>query len=391
MTRTAGGDVRLAGAATASADIAVNATIAYLPAGYRPSVDVIRYIHTYANTVVRLRIKTNGQILTETPITNGTIITFGGLTFSAAGLQVAFSPMGLFTAGRVGLYLEAWRELLFQDSAGATAANTAGNPVALARRLAGTVDASQSTLAARTTLARHPRGGRRNIVHYSELMLSGTAGWNSAGFVATDQVVVGSIRGTAIEADMRQVAVYDRTNQAWIIPRTPWTAGDGRKAVTFTVPAGCNEANFYPATASSTKQMFTQTVSAQVVPGQTYTASWHAYGNSVGGVQVEAGGVATPYQLTVTAHNVTETGVADIWHLADDLVDDALVATLPAATYTRAWVTSAGAVTIQTGQALSGTEDVMRAERIAAVLYIDRGLTSEEASALTKYWDGLYK
>lgn len=107
MTRTAEGDVRLAGSATASADIAVNAIIAYLPAGYRPALDAIRFVHTYGNTVVRLRIKTNGQILTETPITTGTIITFGGIVFSAAGQQVAFSPVNWFTAGRQGLYLEA--------------------------------------------------------------------------------------------------------------------------------------------------------------------------------------------------------------------------------------------------------------------------------------------
>lgn len=62
--------------------------------------------------------------------------------------------------------------MLFQDSAGTNAATTAGHPVGLARRLAGTVDASQATSAARPTLARHPRGGRRNRVRPSSEALS---------------------------------------------------------------------------------------------------------------------------------------------------------------------------------------------------------------------------
>lgn len=76
-------------------------------------------------------------------------------------------------------------------------------------------------------------------------------------------------------------------------------------------------------------------------------------------------------------------------HLEDDGVDDALLWTAPADTYTVARVNSAGTVTIQTGQSLSGATDVMLETTIAGYLSINRSLTAGETTTLTAWLQGL--
>lgn len=73
-------------------------------------------------------------------------------------------------------------------------------------------------------------------------------------------------------------------------------------------------------------------------------------------------------------------------HLESDGVDDALNVSLPAESYTRAYVTAAGVMTIDEGVAIIGPENVMREQTIAGVVYIDRALTSDEKANLAAYW-----
>ncbi len=73
-------------------------------------------------------------------------------------------------------------------------------------------------------------------------------------------------------------------------------------------------------------------------------------------------------------------------YLESDGVDDALNVSLPAESYTRAYVTAAGVMTIEEGVTISGPENVMREQTIAGVLYIDRALTSDEKAKLAAYW-----
>lgn len=68
---------------------------------------------------------------------------------------------------------------------------------------------------------------------------------------------------------------------------------------------------------------------------------------------------------------------------------DSLNVTLPTGTYTRAWVTHDGDVTIEAGVSISAPENVLRAATIADVLYIDRALTGDEAAKLSAHWEGL--
>lgn len=278
---------------------------------------------------------------------------------------------------------------LYQDAAGTIPAVLPGQSVGLIQRAAGTADLSQATVAARPTLARRPKGGRRNLLVATEALQHGVA-WNNAMADQTSVLVSGGIYGIAAPADHRQYAVYDRTNGAFIVPRTAWPISDGRFSVTFTVPAGCTEANIYPATKDGTSQVYTQAENSVVVPGQTYTFSMHVHDGKVGGIQRELGSTMTPYQKVVSANDITEAGVDDIWHLFFDGVDDALGVTLPAGTYGRARVSELGVVTVDS--VTNPTSLTFgAATRVADFMLRQGAFSSAEIAALTSYWEGIYK
>lgn len=75
-----------------------------------------------------------------------------------------------------------------------------------------------------------------------------------------------------------------------------------------------------------------------------------------------------------------------IGHLEDDLVDDSINWTAPTGTYTVAWVDTAGNVTIQTAQSLSGATDALRAQRMVGYLAINRTLNEGETTNLTNWF-----
>jgi hypothetical protein len=107
------------------------------------------------------------------------------------------------------------------------------------------------------------------------------------------------------------------------------------------------------------------------------------------GAQLEKGTTATPYQRVVSARDVTEAGVPDVWHLNDD-GNDSLPAALPAGNYTAAWVNALGAVTIAENVAVMTTLDTLRGQNQADVLIINRALGEAERVALTRYWQARY-
>ena len=99
--------------------------------------------------------------------------------------------------------------------------------------------------------------------------------------------------------------------------------------------------------------------------------------------QREAGAVATAYQLAVSQFDVREAGVQSLAYLYDDLVDDALTWVAPAGVYTIAYVDTSAAVTILSGQALSGATDVLLPRQLGGYVAVNRSLTALEADALT--------
>ena len=277
---------------------------------------------------------------------------------------------------------------LFQDAAGTIPAILPGQPVGLIQRAAGTVDVLQATAAAKPTLARFPRGGRRNLLVATEALQHG-ANWVSYPSTAAVEVMPG-IYGVAASSGAQQYAVYDRSNGAFIVPRTAWPISSGRFSVTITAPAGCTEANVYPTTLNSGEQTYSTPANSVVVPGQTYTFSMHVHDGKVGGIQCEHGSTMTPYQKVVTANDITEAGVDDVWHLFFDGVDDALGVTLPAGTYGRARVSELGVVTVDS---VTNPTSVSwgGAARVADFMLRQGAFSAAEIAALTAYWEGLYK
>jgi hypothetical protein len=76
-----------------------------------------------------------------------------------------------------------------------------------------------------------------------------------------------------------------------------------------------------------------------------------------------------------------------VWYLEDDGVDDALTVTLPAGTYSRAHVDSAGVVTFEDGVSISGADNILRTPTLAGIVYIDRpAFTVGEKAMLAAWW-----
>jgi hypothetical protein len=106
------------------------------------------------------------------------------------------------------------------------------------------------------------------------------------------------------------------------------------------------------------------------------------------GVQLEQSPARTAYQQNFTNQNVTEAGVPDRYYLFDDLVDDAINWPAPSGTYTVNIAARAG-ITTETGQALSGQVDALRARETFGYVAVDRALSASEQAALTRYLEGI--
>ena len=200
--------------------------------------------------------------------------------------------------------------------------------------------ATQPTAAARPILARVPASGRRNI-------LVGTATLATQTRVVTAAQHTLSFRGTGTVT----------LTGASISGPLVGTGADDIVLLTFTPTAG----------------NLTLTVLG-----------------TVNDAQLELGAVRTAYQLVgATTYDVTEAGQADNWYLFDDLVDDAINWTAPSDTYSIAFISTGGAVTILSGQALSGATDVLRASRTGPYIAADRAWTAKEQAQITAYLEGL--
>lgn len=233
-----------------------------------------------------------------------------------------FTPASLFANGEKG----AWYDpsdltSMFQDHLGTTPA-AIGAPIGLMRDKSGNGNhARQPTSTARPTLGRMPKGGVRNSLVNSEDF---SAGWVRGAYDTTPKQVLPGIMGVDVAASERQYAVYDRTNSAWIVPPQAWPIASGRFSATFTAPPGCVEANVY--VTRGNPQLSSSISNSTVVPGQTYTVSWHVNNGRVGGIQRELGPTMTPYQrVDITGLDVTEDGVESLPYLSFDGVDDSLL------------------------------------------------------------------
>ncbi|MCL4068993.1 hypothetical protein M3484_20765 [Pseudomonas sp. GX19020] len=335
-----------------------------------------------------------------------------GLSLWSVALGASWTPAALFGAGQAGHWAEynPALGLLFQDAAGTIPATLPDQPVGLAKRLTGSVDASQATALSRPTLARHPKGGRTNVASSSRDL----SRWlQASGAVSVGDVVTASTANQA--ANIRvNVSVTELVITADVSALTPEAVSGEFVCIGAFAEGGA----FVRAQVNIVTGVATTTGNAQVVEnidlgsgerritvrcfGNAYTSAALVagqYNNNFPagrsfrfrGACINIGGVKLPFQDVVSANDITEAGKPDIWHLWNDGGDSLNAAPLPAGTYGLAHVDVLGGVTITT-IASDGTTPInlLRAERQAQVILRQGAFTAAEEAQIRSYWGGLY-
>lgn len=213
--------------------------------------------------------------------------------------------------------------------------------------------ASQSVAASRPTLARHPKGGRRNLLVQTENFAD--AAWTKSNVTATLSGT-GSLLYPLTSGTLRQVysplfpivsgASYTEfvsvkaAGFRWIyLMFTGGVAGITTGAF-FDLQAGVvgqSGAGLAPSIASEGDGWYKIGLTIAADATRRFTlgladgdGDFTATVSGTNGVltrkaQLELGTTATPYQRVTTAYDVTEAGVEDLWYLAFDGVDDFMV------------------------------------------------------------------
>ncbi|RRH70045.1 phage head spike fiber domain-containing protein [Falsigemmobacter faecalis] len=282
------------------------------------------------------------------------------------------------------------------------------------RRVMGRI-AAQATALSRPTLARHPKGGRRNLLPNTTFR-----DWSSAFVSRVDEgnnifrmventtlnehnfstaAIAAPPEGTRITAtvDLKmgtrkfaQVFMFRSMSpflsvasvvvnlETGIITST--AAGNGE-----IIPLGDG---WYRVTCWG-ETTFPEVVRLRVAMREVAATATYQ-GDGVSHIfmrlpQVEIG-EGTPQQVVMDANDITEPGVPDVWHLYND-GGDSLPVTLPAGTYEIASVTPLGAVSYAsvTSDGVTGT-DLLRLERMADQHIRPGAYTPAEKAELERYW-----
>lgn len=246
----------------------------------------------------------------------------------------AFDPAMLFAAGEDGFWLDpSDLSTLWLDTAGTQPATAPGQAVARVDDKSGNGrNATQATLSRRPVLARHPAGGRRNRLAYTE-DLTQSAWSKDQGALATapDSVYLPA-------STLPPASGGPRLAQAWFHSRPSGAAYTGRIVVPPASGWSDPTATLRISVAgggSSQIDLSAQPEAQVVTIGHvgTGTGTWVLLAvnssknltlTGLGAAQLEAGAAATPYQKVGSVYDVTEAGKADVWHLVFDGVDDHL-------------------------------------------------------------------
>lgn len=313
---------------------------------------------------------------------------------------------------------------LFQDAAGTTPAIAPGQPVGKVARAAGSVDATQATALSRPTLARLPKGGRRNM------LASNMAFDPVGGAVVTAQA--GRPSMFRIVFPMGGVASRVATKPAGVRPAGERLTGSVLIDVTGGAPSGLEfsmgvsgsfraylQFNASPpgepltlGVVSTSPAYYSDPVAfAEHVEGNlwrvvlsatvlqtTHPTVLHLWRQSsssttieitAGGFQIEQGDVASPLQVVVSALDITEPGVPDVWHLYND-GGDSLLAPLPTGAHQIATVTPMGKVDYTTLTGDGTGKNILFGERVADIFAKAGTLSDADRLRLEEYWQQRY-
>lgn len=269
---------------------------------------------------------------------------------SPFGPPRGFNPARLFGATDTGwLYDPSDMSTLFQDAAGTTPVTAVGQPVGLMLDKSGRGNhRSQSVSLNRPTYARHPLGGIRNLLRFTEEF--DNPAW--AGTVTvTPNVEVAPDGSTTADLLTAQVILSPNIKQDVALSAGQHTVSFWVKAGTSTsVSFGMFLSGFISGTASIISGPGSVSGSSLIALSGLSTSLWtrvqfaftatasspafyiYPEGTGIGtgktayvwGTQLEVGSTATAYQRVVSAFDVTEAGVPDLYYLSYDGWDDFL-------------------------------------------------------------------
>lgn len=194
-----------------------------------------------------------------------------------------------------------------------------------------------STDAARPTLARMPKTGRRNLLTYTEDLtaspwaavsviksannLVATAVSSQHRIDRTITVPIGAIYSAIVKsAGLRYVGVRFDNDYTWFDLTTGTIIGNTNGNAGIAAIDG-GSFKIWATNANTEKTVLRVNISDIVYVNNAFV------GDGVSGVeihtqQLEIGGVVTPYQKVTNAFDVTEAGVPDVWSMEYDGVDD---------------------------------------------------------------------
>ncbi|NEX45170.1 hypothetical protein [Pseudotabrizicola algicola] len=351
---------------------------------------------------------------------------------SPFGAPRGFNPARLVpsVAGRLAVFDPSRLSSLFQMSDGSTPVAAFGQPVGrLSDTSANGLHAVQASADLRPLYARLPQGGRRNMLPSNANTGAALGPLNAGGALSTGWSVVGIAQsavsvvgfGTDRGAPYTDLAFNGTPSgtmevifaQPFLVPALPgqdWTAsahiqriaGDntGLSQVWIrTFAANAAGSNVVGGVAEGANTITTwqdeqhaATTRTNFPDGSAWARSILRFGVSGGavnftvrvrGVQLELGAAPTALQIVASPADITEPGRWSRFALLNDLSNDALAVTLPAATYTVATGSDAG-VTITTGMVHGGGAYTLPGpQRLYGAVIIDRALTTRETAQVT--------
>lgn len=364
-------------------------------------------------------------------------------------LRSLWNPSELFPNAEKGFWPGGYDPAsgrLWQDNSGTTAATTFGQPIGRVASLTPSgLYATQSTSLARPTLARWPRGGRRNLLTGSEALSLGPSSNGGSQHVGTASAYAGELPPGISAA----IQVKETTASGSHFFRL----GFGKNFVgqhTFSImikPLGRTRFQVLPERvgtslwAGATVNLVTKSIENKIErPSQvcdiatineldngwfrvriTYTPSVERFSDDYNGVlfcflddvvsgakaaqsyagdadkgcavtgwQIEPGAEVTPYQKVTTDYDVSEAGVESLWHLYDD-GGDSLPVVLPVGNYGVAYVDHLGQVTFGTVTSDGVTAiDTLLVERQLDVIFREGDFSDDEKALIETYWQRIY-
>lgn len=265
----------------------------------------------------------------------------------------AFSPISLFAASEPGTWLDpSDLTTLFVENTGVTPVTTTGQTAGLV------LDKSKGLVLGSELVTNGTFDTDTNWTKTGNWTISGGTAVCTAGLAATLSQTLSGLSTTStyelrftITATASSLAVRFGTSGVTTF------AGLGSGTYVYRIPPGGTVGIYFVASSSFAGTV--DNVSVKQIPGS------HAV------------------QATAASRPILRQTAGGKYYLEDDL--DTLNWTAPAGTYTVAYVDSAGTVTIETGQSLSGATDALKVLALSGYLAINRALTGTETTDLTAW------